>query len=107
MESHLRQRVNEVTSGGTAPVNAAVFTALNPTARLHLGRILETDLGVSVPDALVLEAMSIEALAAYLIDVVIGSGGSGERGDTVTGRGPTRHEIASPHERTYRQGELP
>ena len=61
MESHLRHRVDEeVTSGGAAAATGAGLGALNAAARLHLGRILETDLGVSVPDALVLEATSVE-----------------------------------------------
>ena len=101
MESHLRERLDEITSGG---VDAATLASLDDTTRLHLGRILETDLGVPVPDVLVLQATSIEALAGLLMDMVTGAGESRE---PIAGRGPTRHEVASPLERTYPQGELP
>jgi acyl-CoA synthetase (AMP-forming)/AMP-acid ligase II len=73
MESHLRHRVEEeIASSGAAAATGAGLGALNADARLHLGQVLRTDLGVAVPDALVLEATSIEALAADLIDLVIG-----------------------------------
>jgi len=72
MESHLQQLVDEeVTSSGAAP--RAGLGALNAAARLRLGQTLKTDLGVPVPDALVLEATSVEGLASNLIDLVIGS----------------------------------
>ncbi|HET9359031.1 MAG TPA: AMP-binding protein, partial [Vicinamibacterales bacterium] len=86
MESHLRHRVSEV-----AAANGAGLDAMNAEARLRLGRVLETDLGVSVPDALVFEATSIEALAANLIDLVIGRGESGESGARPD---PTRRVVA-------------
>ena len=86
MESHLRHRVSEV-----AAANGTGLDAMNAEARLRLGRVLETDLGVSVPDALVFEATSIEALAANLIDLVIGRGESGESGARPD---PTRRVVA-------------
>jgi hypothetical protein len=46
---------------------------------------------VSLPDAVVLEATSVEALAANLIDLVIGRGESGESGARP---GPTRRVVA-------------
>jgi acyl-CoA synthetase (AMP-forming)/AMP-acid ligase II len=105
MESHLQHRVDEeTTSSGAVAVTGAELGSLSADARLRLARILETDLGVSVPGALVLEATSIEALAADLISLVIGHRESGESGARP---GPTRHEVALPLERTYRQGELP
>jgi len=98
MESHLRHRVDEeVASGGSATATEGGLGALSAAARLHLGRILETDLGVSVPDALVLSATSVEVLAADLIDLVVGSDESyrpGARPDA------TQREVASPQERT-------
>jgi hypothetical protein len=69
MESHLRHRVDEITSSGSASVGAA-FGELNAAARFRLGRVLAEDLGVSVPDTLVLAATSLEALASGLIDLV-------------------------------------
>jgi len=47
---------------------------MNGAARSRLGRVLEGDLGIPVPDALLLRATSVEALAADLIDLVIGEG---------------------------------
>jgi acyl-CoA synthetase (AMP-forming)/AMP-acid ligase II len=92
MEAHLRHRVDEeIASGRAAAATGAGLGALNADARLHLGRILETDLGVAVPDALVLEAISIEALAVDLIDLVIGRGESGESGARPS---PTRRVVA-------------
>jgi acyl-CoA synthetase (AMP-forming)/AMP-acid ligase II len=73
MQSHLDQRVGEITSSGAQSAGAA-FAEMNAAARSRLGRVLEGDLGMSVPDALVLRATSIEALAADLIDLVIGEG---------------------------------
>ena len=74
MESHLQQRVDEeVASIGATAVARAGLGALNASARLRLGQILKTDLGVPVPDDLVLEATSVEGLASDLIDLVIGS----------------------------------
>jgi acyl-CoA synthetase (AMP-forming)/AMP-acid ligase II len=91
VESHLRQRLNEVTSAGAA-LNGDALAAMSATARLHLARILETDLGVSLPDALVLAATSIELLAADLIDVVIRSG---EPGESIAARpDPTQDRVA-------------
>jgi acyl-CoA synthetase (AMP-forming)/AMP-acid ligase II len=72
MESHLRNRVDEIASGGSPSVEAA-FGELNAAARSRLGRILEGDLGVSVPDTLVLAATSLEALASGLIELVTDS----------------------------------
>ena len=73
MQSHLDHRVGEITSSGAASAGAA-FAEMNAAARSRLCRVLEGDLGMSVPDALVLTATSVEALAADLIDLVIGEG---------------------------------
>jgi acyl-CoA synthetase (AMP-forming)/AMP-acid ligase II len=72
MQSHLDQRVEEITSGAASA--GAAFAAMNAAAKSRLGRVLEGDLGIPVPDALVLRATSVEALAADLIDLVIGEG---------------------------------
>ena len=96
MESHLRQRVAETTPVGTA-TTADGLVALKAPARLHLGRVLQADLGVPIPDAAVLGATSIEALAATLIDLVIGPGESAGSGLQPA---PERRESASVRERT-------
>jgi hypothetical protein len=72
MQSHLDQRVEEITSSAASA--GAAFAAMNAAARSRLSRVLEGDLGIPVPDALVLRATSVEALAADLIDLVIGEG---------------------------------
>jgi acyl-CoA synthetase (AMP-forming)/AMP-acid ligase II len=73
MQSHLDHRVEEITSSGAASAGTT-FAEMNAAARSRLGRALEEDLGMSVPHALVLKATSVEALAADLIDLVIGEG---------------------------------
>ena len=72
MQSHLDRRVEEIASSAASA--GAAFAEMNAAARSRLGRVLEGDLGMPVPDALVLEATSVEALAADLIDLVIGEG---------------------------------
>jgi acyl-CoA synthetase (AMP-forming)/AMP-acid ligase II len=82
MQAHLHQRVTEIAADSDATLAGAGFGELNAATRSRLGRILEDDLGVSVPDALVLAATSVEALASDLIDLVTAS-----------------NEVSSPQER--------
>jgi hypothetical protein len=73
MQSHLRQRVDEIAAESRAAASGVPFAALSAAARCRLGRILEGDLGVAVPDALVLAATSLDALVSDLIDLVTAS----------------------------------
>jgi acyl-CoA synthetase (AMP-forming)/AMP-acid ligase II len=72
MQSHLKQRIEEIAADGITSA-CADFGTLSAAAHSRLGRILEGDLGVPVADAVVRTASSLEALASDLIDLVTAS----------------------------------
>ncbi len=71
LESHIRERAGEIASPGSAVLAGGTLGELDASARSRLRRQLEVDLGVPVPETLVLAAPTLDALASGLIGLVI------------------------------------
>jgi acyl-CoA synthetase (AMP-forming)/AMP-acid ligase II len=78
MVSHLREQTGEVAPQGSITAADTTVGDLDASARARLCRVLERDLGVPVPEALLLSAQNLDALASRLIDLVF-DGASGPR----------------------------